>query len=330
MKKILEKLYNKKKLTKKESYNLTLSIIKKKFNNIQITSIITALKVRGEKYHELYGIVKACLKKQKKFPTPKCVFGDIVGTGGDKNNINISTASAIVSASMGFKVIKHCNKSSSGLKTGSANILKKFNFKSTLNTLKSKKFFDKFNICFLYAPKYNPIFKNVKKIRKCLNTKTFLNIIGPLLNPSKPKFAVIGTYNKKIMYIIAKILKKLKFKRAFIINSNNTDKINLYYLNNIIELKNKKIKSYTLSSQDFGIKKHEKPMINNNILQNNFKIIKNVFLGRGPLIYKEIIAVNTAIFLKLFGLENLKKNTKKILHHINNKKVYHFINKIKF
>ncbi|CAL4321113.1 Anthranilate phosphoribosyltransferase [Buchnera aphidicola (Chaitophorus sp. 3695)] len=328
MKKILNKLLCSKNLQVKEMYKLMLSIGKKKLNQSQISSIITSIKIKGIKKREILGLIQASWKLTKKFTSPKCKYSDIAGTGGDSSNgINISTSSAFIAALLGFKIIKHCNESITS-SSGSSNILKCFNIDTQMSTKLSQKMFKKFNICFLNAQKYNPIFRNVHQVRSELKIRTFFNIAGPLLNPSRPKLAVIGTYSKDIMFFMAKIIKKMKYKKIFLINSDKTDEATLYKPTYLIEIKNQKINSKTYTPIDFGLTWRIKKDIRKRSLQDNFKILKKIFKGQGSNEENELIAINTAILLKIFGEKNLKKNTTNILKIIHSGKIYNFIKNI--
>lgn len=326
MKKILNKLYTLKPLTELESYYIFNLIIKNKITDIEVTAILIAIKMRNISIPEIIGAIKAFQKNTLHFHRPKYKFADIVGTGGDeKNNINISTISAFIASSFGFKIIKHCNQGVSS-QLGSANILQKFNININLHPKLSRKILDELNICFLFAPQYHIGFKHVNSVRKILKTKTIFNILGPLLNPSKPKISIIGVYSKKLLLPIAHVLKKLKYERAIIIYSDGTDEITLHHATDIVEIKNNQILSYKLYPEDFGIKKYNKFLFNQNSIIKNYKITKNIFMGYGKIEYEYLIAVNTAILFKIFGYENLKENTKIILEKIRSGNIYKHIN----
>ncbi|WP_343189623.1 anthranilate phosphoribosyltransferase [Buchnera aphidicola] len=323
MKKILKKIYQCKNITKKESKKLFQYIINNKFNEIQLSAILIAMKIKEESSDEILGAVLSLKKTCKFFPKPKYLFYDIVGTGGkDLNIINISTATAFVLASAGIKIIKHCNYNMSS-KYGSANILEMFNIPINISPNKSKYLLDKYNICFLLAQKYYSNFKSIKNIRKNINTRTIYNILGPLLNPAKPNSIVIGVYHKNLILPIITILKKLKYKNAIVINNNNIDEILLNGTNNVAELNNNIIKNYKLKSKDFGLKNYSKNKIKGGNINYNTKVIKHILKGTKKYIALEnTVAANAAIFLRNLGFYNLKENTKYILNIINSGKAY--------
>ncbi|BBI01231.1 anthranilate phosphoribosyltransferase [Buchnera aphidicola (Nipponaphis monzeni)] len=329
MKKILNKLYQLQPLSEIESYNLFNLINTNKVNNVHLALILILIKMHGETIDEILGAVKSCIRYKKFFPDlSNYFFSDITGTGGDnKNNINVSTISAIVAATCGYKIVKHCNYAISG-KFGSSNFLETLGINVHVSSEISKKNLEKFNICFLLAPLYYNSFKHAAKVRKTLYTRTLFNIIGPLLNPSSPLLTVIGVYKKSLMIPMITILKKLHYQRAILIHSANTDEITLHSKTYVTELKNKKIYNYQLFPKDFGLYSHAIKETLNYSFHTKVKDSINVLKGKGSHIHEEIIAVNVAILMKVFGNEDLKENTKYALKIIRSGQAYNLVNKL--
>ena len=120
---------------------------------------------------------------------------DTCGTGGDiLKTFNVSTAAAIIAASVGVKVAKHGNYAVTSA-CGSSNILEYYGYKFSTDNDKLKKEIDRAGVCFLHAPMFNPAMKSVVPIRRALKVKTFFNMLGPMVNPSFPKKQLIGVYS---------------------------------------------------------------------------------------------------------------------------------------
>ncbi|QCI17676.1 anthranilate phosphoribosyltransferase [Buchnera aphidicola (Acyrthosiphon lactucae)] len=328
MQNILKKIYNSKVLSQEESYKLFKLISSGNITDIQLSSILTAMRIRGESIEETTGAIYAFLENMKYFPKPNYIFSDIVGTGGDaKNTINISTTSAFVAATCGFKIVKHCNKKISS-KSGSSDLLERFNINLNASPEKSRETLDKLNICFLFAPKYHDGFKYSNNVRKNLKTKTIFNLLGPFLNPAIPPIIVIGVYNKKLINPTIKILKTLKYQRGIVLHSDKTDEVTLSGTTYVSELLNKKIISYQLQPESFGLKIHSKKILTINSLEENYRIISQIIQGKGDRLHEELIAVNVAMLLKVFGYENLKENTELALNKIRSGDVYKHIRNV--
>lgn len=328
MKNILDKIYNGKILNFLESFKLFDTITQEKINTTQITAILAIMSARKESTSEIYGARQALIQYVKKICIPKYFFLDIVGTGGDQqNSFSISTVSAIVAAYYGIKVSKICNFSASG-NFGSANLLHDLNINIGISAEKSIEMLNKFNICFLLASQYFTSFQKVTNIRKKLKKKTIFNLLGPLLNPMEPKYALIGIYNSKFMLSYAKILKKLNYKHVIIVNSNGIDEVTLHSTTEIVELQDNKLIMYQLIPEDFGLKKKNIAYILQKNQKENYEETIKLFQGLGNQLYVETIAINVSLLLKIYGENNLKKNTQKIINLINSGKIYHFLTKL--
>ena len=121
MDQILKKLKNKENLSYEESKKAFSIIMEGKASDNQIYDFLTLLSEKGEVSDEIAGGVYVLRDKSKRVNVQNCV--DTCGTGGDgKNTLNISTASALLLASMGIKVAKHGNKAVSS-KCGSGDVL---------------------------------------------------------------------------------------------------------------------------------------------------------------------------------------------------------------
>lgn len=312
MKNILNKINNLSSLSEKESYFFFKKLVIGKIPNFILKNVLYKMHVKGEKKTEILGAVKAFLEQKKYFPKPDYLYADIVGTGGDgKNLINISTISAIVSSLCGLKIIKHCNNSITGT-IGSADLLNFFKIPIDVNPSTSRYLLEKYNLCFLLANKFYSSFKYYKKVRQELKIPTIFNLIAPLLNPSSPPLALIGVYDEKFLFPMIEVCKELNYSRVMLVNNNNTDEVTLNGITKVVELKNGIISSYELTAKNFGI---ENILIKQNIFlnkkkENNLQIAQNILMGIGNEKYEYTIAMNVALVLKLFGNENLIKNTK--------------------
>ena len=188
MKILLQELFKGKKLSSEEAKLALLSIGKGELNNALIASFLTVFMMRGIEGQELEGFRTAMLELCNPIDLGDVSTIDMCGTGGDgKNTFNISTTSSFVVAASGVKVAKHGNYGvSSGV--GSSNVIEHlgYDFKGEAAVLKSE--IENAGITFFHAPLFHPAMRFVGSVRKELGLKTFFNMIGPLVNPSKPKF----------------------------------------------------------------------------------------------------------------------------------------------
>ena len=252
MKKFLEKLKNKQDLSFNESKAAFEILMEGKASDVEIFDFLTLLSSKGEVSDEIAGGVYVLRNKAKRVNVQNCV--DTCGTGGDgKNTLNISTASALLLASMGIKVAKHGNKAVSS-KCGSGDVLEALNIKINLEPKEIEEQINKNNFGFMFAPNYHSAMKYVGPTRKKIGKRTIFNMIGPLSSPALVERQVVGVFDKKLLKIFANALKNLNIKFAWIVNSEDgLDEISPYEKTNVIQLKNGEISEIIINPNELNI-----------------------------------------------------------------------------
>ena len=252
MKKFLEKLQNKENLNFEESKNAFEILMEGKASDQEIFDFLTLLSSKGEVSDEIAGGVYVLRNKSKRVNVQNCV--DTCGTGGDgKNTLNISTASALLLASMGIKVAKHGNKAVSS-KCGSGDVLETLNIKINLEPKEIEEQININNFGFMFAPNYHSAMKYVGQTRKKIGKRTIFNMIGPLSSPALVERQVVGVFDKKLLKIFANALKNLNIKFAWIVNSDDgLDEISPYAKTNVVQLKNNEISNLVIDPKELNV-----------------------------------------------------------------------------
>lgn len=301
MKEILEYLFNHHTLSKSQAKAMMIEIAQNKFNSQEVTAFITVFLMRNITLDELEGFREALLQMAVPVEINADDAIDIVGTGGDgKNTINISTLASFVVAGAGQKVIKHGNYGASTL-TGSSNVLEEagYVFKKTSEELQED--LDKANICFLHAPYFHPALQSVGALRKALGLRTFFNLLGPLVNPAKPQFSVIGVYNLEIARIYQYLLQKDNREFILVHGMDGYDEISLTHDSKIITKEGEKI----FSTLDLGFEPVPSESIQAGAtIQETAEIFKNILQGKGTSQQNAVVLANAAVALfhtKKFG-----------------------------
>ena len=169
------------------------------------------------------------------------------------NTLNISTASALLLASMGTKVAKHGNKAVSS-KCGSGDVLEALKIKIDLEPEDIEKEINTNNFGFMFAPNYHSAMRFVGPVRKKIGKRTIFNMIGPLSNPALVERQVVGVFDKKLLKIFAEGLKNLNLKFAWIVNSEDgLDEISPYATTNVIQLKDGQISEIKIDPNALGV-----------------------------------------------------------------------------
>ncbi|HHF1113815.1 TPA: anthranilate phosphoribosyltransferase [Haemophilus influenzae] len=319
---LLEQFYNGQTLNKAESAVIFNAIMQGELNNEQIAAMLIALKVRGVSIDELSGAVSASLQNAKAFPYPDYPFADIVGTGGDgQNTINISTASAIVAASMGAKVAKHGNRSVSS-KSGASDVLTALGVNVNVTPEQARQALDEIGVCFLFAQQYHSGFRHVAPVRASLKTCTIFNILGPLINPARPTYHLLGVYVPELVKTYAETAVALEHQHSFVVHGSGLDEVALHGETQVAEIKNGKIEYFTLMPEDFGLKTQSLESLRGGEPQENAQILTALLQGKGKAEHANAVAANTALLLKLFGHDDLKQNVQSVLVHLASGKAF--------
>ena len=278
MDKFIEKIRNNEDLSFDESKSVFKFLMEGKANNDQIFNFLTLLSKKGEVSDEIAGGVYVLREMSKRVNAQNAI--DTCGTGGDeKNTLNISTASALLLASMSVKVAKHGNKAVSS-KCGSGDVLEELKININLDSNDIEEQINKNNFGFMFAPNYHNAMKYVGPTRKKIGKRTIFNMIGPLSNPALVERQVVGVFDNKLLNIFANALKNLNIKFAWIVNSEDgLDEISPYAKTNVVQLKNNEIKKLVIDPIKLGVKAEKfENLIGQNSEYNAKKIIE-IFKG---------------------------------------------------
>ena len=248
----IKKIENNQNLSFEESKSVFKFLMEGKANDEQIFSFLTILSKKGEVSDEIAGGVYVLREMSKRVNVNDAI--DTCGTGGDgKNTLNISTASALLLASMGIKVAKHGNKAVSS-KCGSGDVLEKLKININLEPKEIEEEINNNNFGFMFAPNYHSAMKHVGPTRKKIGKRTIFNMIGPLSSPALVERQVVGVFDKKLLKIFANALKNLKIKFAWIVNSEDgLDEISPYAKTNVMQLKNNEISDLIIDPKELNI-----------------------------------------------------------------------------
>ena len=316
-------------LSFEESKSLFSELMEGKKEESQIIEILEALIKKGETKDELAGGIFVLRDKATKVSADSNTI-DTCGTGGDgQNSLNISTAAAIVLASMGVKVAKHGNKAVSS-NCGSADVLEALKININLKPNEVEESIKKFNFAFMFAPNYHSAMKHVGPARKKMGKKTIFNLIGPLSSPAQVKRQVVGVFDKKWMKPFAEALKENNVVHAYIVHSDDgMDEISPFAKTNVVELKDGKIDGFIIDPKDLGINSGNKENLKGrNAVYNSEKII-DIYKGTSNE-FSQSVALNAAAGLIVAGKEdNFKSAFEKTSEHLNSGKVFEHLKKLK-
>ena len=227
MRHILEQLFEHQYLTREDARRLLRDIAEGKYNEAQISALITVYLMRSISIDELLGFREALLEMSLAVDFSDYPFIDIVGTGGDgKNTFNISTAACFVVAGAGYPVAKHGNYGASSI-SGASNVMEQLGVRFTTDIDRLRKSMDTCGIAYLHAPLFNPALKAVAPVRKNLGVRTFFNVLGPLVNPAKPKYQLLGVYSLPMLRLYSYVYQQSGVRFGVVHSLDGYDEISL-------------------------------------------------------------------------------------------------------
>lgn len=298
MKEILQYLFDHQTLSKAQAKSILLEISKDIFNEIEVTSFVTVFLMRSISLAELEGFTEALQQLSPQIDLGTHDLVDVVGTGGDgKNTFNISTLASLVVAGTGQKVAKHGNYAASTI-SGASNVLETLGYRFKDNEAALKNDLEKGNFCYLHAPIFHTSLKSIAPMRRNLGLKTFFNILGPLINPAKPKYTMIGVANLEIARIYQYLLQKKNADFLLVNALDGYDEISLTSDTKIIDKNGEKI----FSAEDLQFKNIDPETIfGGNSIDEAAQIFKNILEGNGTYEQNAVVLANAAMALKNTG-----------------------------
>lgn len=284
IKEAIVKLSKKEDLSYQEAEEVMNEIMEGRATDVQMSAYLTSLSMKGETIDEITasaaGMRAHCVKLLHDVDAL-----EIVGTGGDgANSFNISTTSALVTASAGVPVAKHGNRAASS-KCGAADVLEALGVKITLPPERSAKLLTRDNICFLFAQNYHIAMKYVAPIRKELGIRTVFNILGPLSNPAGANMELMGVYEEELVEPLAQVMAKLGVKRGMVVyGQDKLDEISMSAPTTACEIRDGWFQTYELTPEQFGYERCGKEALVGGTPEENAQITREILSGteRGP------------------------------------------------
>lgn len=321
----LKKLIAFQDLDEEEAFHVMNSIMTGEAGDIRTAGILVALAMKKEKGEEIEGFAKAMRKAAVRWAgSKKFEILDTCGTGGDYANlINVSTLTAIVMASLGYKVAKHGNRAISS-STGSADVLEDSGITIELNPEDAVECLEKVGITFLFAPKWHPAMKHVAPVRRTLGIRTVFNILGPITNPAPVTHQVMGVFSKEYILPVAKALIGLGRKNVYVIHSRDgLDEVSVAAPTDYVKIMNGRIvEEGTWQVEDFGFEPESLDALRVKDREDAIHRFIRILKGEGTDIENRMIAVNSAVALQLFEDISLKEAVAKVIDTLRSGRAY--------
>lgn len=195
-------------------------------------AFLTALREKGETAGEIAGFVEALLNRAVdpgiRLQNLAGPVIDVCGTGGDRLELfNVSTASMFVLAAGGAVVVKHGNRAITS-QCGGADVLEELGVKIDMPPALLADCVEELGLGFIFAQAYHPAFKVIGPVRKALAERgqsSIFNLLGPLLNPARPAYQLVGVYAKELLEKYAMSLRGLGRSGAWVVHGAGADEL---------------------------------------------------------------------------------------------------------
>ncbi len=333
IKEAISKVVQRVDLTREEMIATMNEIMSGEASSAQISSFITALRMKGESIEEITGAAIVMREKVARLSIDQrdTALIDTCGTGGSRiDSFNISTTVAFVVSGAGVKVAKHGNRGvSSGC--GSADLMQALGIRIELPPEKVKACIEKIGIGFLFAPLFHPAMKFAIGPRREIGIRTIFNILGPLTSPAFASSQLMGVYEEGLVETLARVLNNLGTKRAFVVHGmDGLDEITITDRTKVSEVRDGKVFNFFLSPEDFGVKKGSLEDIKSGkSIEENVGIVLNILKGeKGPR--RNIVLMNASCALVAAGVaKDYKSGVKLASDSIDSKKAFEKIEALK-
>jgi anthranilate phosphoribosyltransferase len=294
MKKILQYLFEHKTLPRSEARQIMLQLAAGAYNEAELAAFITVYLMRSITIDELQGFREGLLA----LATPASLEAyrpiDIVGTGGDgKNTFNISTLACFVAAGAGVRVAKHGNYGASSI-SGASNVMETLGYRFRNDPAHLERELAETGFTFLHAPLFHPALKAVAGIRRNLGFRTFFNMLGPLVNPARPTFQLVGVYSLEMARLYTYLLQQEELPFTIIHSLDGYDEVSLTNDTKVITAEGERV----LSAVTLGKRTVQPADISGGAsVEEAAAIFMRILKGEGSWAQNAVVLANAALSL---------------------------------
>jgi anthranilate phosphoribosyltransferase len=267
-----------------------------KTDEADVAKLLLALKAKGETIDEITGAAEAMRDAMRLFDAPEDAM-DVCGTGGDaKGTYNISTTAAIVLAACGVPMVKHGNRAVSS-QSGSTDVLSALGVGITDDVDQLQRCLEHANICYLAAPHFHPAMKHVAPVRAKLQTRTIFNLLGPLCNPARVKYQLMGVYDEALCTPLAQVLAKLGSTAVAVVHGKEgLDELSISGPSRVAQLVDGDIASYEMTPDKAALPVHPFEELIGGDAQHNAAALTRLLDGEHSA-YRDAVLLNASAAL---------------------------------
>ena len=299
---ILHHLFLGEDLNRRQSRKLFEAVMVGGVEDELLSAALIAFKFKGEKATEIAGAVDAISAHSVPFATDSMITADCCGTGGDgSNTFNISTTVALLAAASGIKMVKHGNRAISS-QSGSSDVLEQLGIGIEETAENNLQLLRETGFCYLHAPAFHPGFARFMPIRKLLGVRTFFNLLGPLLNPARPRYQLMGVFDPALCEPAARTLKLLGCERGLVVHGAGLDEVAIHDETTAVYFDKTTLETLQITPELLGCHRFDLSEIQGGNSAENAEILQTVLAGRGSDAQSQVVAANAGALFWVCGL----------------------------
>jgi anthranilate phosphoribosyltransferase len=293
-------------LQREEAATLHTALLSPAATDAQIAGALISLAIKGETVEELAGMAEAMRGRAVRLDTAQSKLIDTAGTGSSQvKTFNVSTAAAFVIAGAGLPVAKHGSRAATS-HSGSADVLEALGVNTAARLETVKRCLDEQGICFMFAPLFHGATARVAQVRKELGVHTIFNLLGPLTNPARAPFQLVGVWHRSLLEPVAGALQALGSRTAWVVHgSDGLDEITIAGETHIAAIGEQTLRRFTIEPKDFGLERAPLEKLRRGMPADNAAMIREVLARsreRTVSIARDLVVVNAAAALVIAGV----------------------------
>ena len=269
----------------------------------EAADFLRTLARRGETAEEIAAAAGVLRRHAVPLPLPMSLeAGDTCGTGGDGlSTVNVSTLAALTAAASGARIVKHGNRAASG-RCGSADLLEALGVNLEASPEQVARSVQELGFGFCFAPRFHPAMKAVAPVRKALGIRTIFNLIGPLANPARLSFQLIGVSEPRLLRPMAEALVRVGIRRGMVVHGHDgMDEATTTGPTQVLEVRDGALREASLDPEALGLPRARLEALKGGDTQSNARMAREVLGGqRSPA--RDLVALNAGCVLYLAGL----------------------------
>lgn len=294
-------------LQRADAAALLAALLSPAATDAQIAGALTALAMKGETVEELAGMAEAMRARAVRLDAAQGKLIDTAGTGSSQvKTFNVSTAAAFVIAGAGLPVAKHGSRAATS-NSGSADVLEALGVNTAARPEIMKRCLDEHGICFMFAPLFHGSTARVAHVRRELGVHTTFNLLGPLTNPARAPFQLVGVWHRSLLEPVACALRALGSRAAWVVHgSDGLDEITIAGETQVAATgASENLRTFTIEPKDFGLERASLEKLRGGTPADNATLIRAVFSGsrdKAESTARDLVAANAAAALVIAGV----------------------------